>query len=259
MATVPRPLVVIVGQTASGKSALAIDLAKRFNGEVICADSRTIYRGMDIGTAKPSETERQGVPHHTLDVVEPGQRFTAADFKSRAEEAIQDIIARGKLPIMVGGTGLYIDAVLYDFQFSESGAERDPLNPRHLKQPAEPPSRELRSNTLVLGLAPDKELLTKRIAERVDAMLQAGLLEETKALKAKYDTAASAFDATSYRPMLEYLEGQIDLDEAKAKFVRNDLQLAKRQKTWFKRNPNIHWLERPEQAVELVTTFLNKS
>lgn len=254
-----NPLIVIVGPTASGKTALAIELAKRFNGEIICADSRTVYKGMDIGTAKPSEAEKQAIKHHLLDVAEPGERFTAVDFKRLATEALKDIESRGKLPIMVGGTGLYVDAILYDFQFNSEGAERDPLNPRHLKKSEDQPPRQLRPNTLVIGLQPDKETLKQRIEARVETMLEQGLIEEAKALRAKYDTAKSAFDTTSYRPILEYLDGAISLDEAKAKFVKNDLSLAKRQKTWFKRNPNIHWVDGVEQAVELATTFLNKS
>jgi tRNA dimethylallyltransferase len=253
-----HPLVVIVGQTASGKTALALELARRFDGEIICADSRTVYKGMDIGTAKPSVEEQQGIPHHLLDLVEPGERFTAVDFKRLATEAIQDIEARGKLPIMAGGTGLYVDAVLYDFQFDSAGAERDPVNPRHLKQSERPP-RRIRPNTLVIGLQLDKETLEQRIEARVEAMLAHGLIDEAKALKAKYDTSKSAFDTTSYRPILEYLEGKISLDEAKRIFVKNDLHLAKRQKTWFKRNPDIHWVSGVEQVVELATTFLNKS
>ena len=111
------PLVVIAGPTASGKTALAIRLAERYDGEIICADSRTIYKGMDIGTAKPSAEEQARVPHWGLDIVEPGERFTVADFKAYAERKIQEIRERDRIPFLVGGTGLYIDAVIFDFQF----------------------------------------------------------------------------------------------------------------------------------------------
>src|SRR5262245_27832773 len=111
------PLVVIVGETGSGKSALALELAERFNGEIICADSRTVYKGMDVGTAKPSPEDRQRVRHYGLDVVEPGEGFSAHAFSLLAQAAIHEIAARGKLPILAGGSGLYVDAVLYGFQF----------------------------------------------------------------------------------------------------------------------------------------------
>lgn len=115
------PLVVITGPTASGKTSLAMEVAKLFNGEIICADSRTIYKGMDIGTAKPTKKEQAAIPHHIIDVVEPNQSFTVADFKELALKAIDDITKRGKLPIMVGGTGLYIDSVIFDYQFGPAG------------------------------------------------------------------------------------------------------------------------------------------
>ena len=112
------PLVVIAGPTASGKTELAIRIAKKFNGEVISADSRAIYRGLDIGTAKPTSEEQQGIPHWGIDIVDPGERFTAANFKVYAQRKISEIRSRGHLPIMAGGTGLYIDSVLYDFKFT---------------------------------------------------------------------------------------------------------------------------------------------
>ena len=113
-----RPLVVITGPTASGKTSLAIRIAKKFNGEIICADSRTVYKGMDIGTAKPTKEEQAGVPHWGIDLVEPGERFTVADFQEYAYKKIDDIRSRGKLPMLVGGTGLYIDAVIDGYEFS---------------------------------------------------------------------------------------------------------------------------------------------
>ena len=113
-------LLVIVGPTASGKTSLAIEVAKKYNGEIICADSRTIYKGMDIGTAKPSKAEQQEIAHHLLDIIEPGEVFSAADFKKACVESVKDIRERGKLPIVVGGSGLYIDAYLFDYQFRNS-------------------------------------------------------------------------------------------------------------------------------------------
>src|SRR5688500_6881598 len=111
------PLIVIVGPTASGKTALSIEIAKQYNGEIICADSRTVYKGMDIGTAKPTPEERQGIPHWGLDLVQPNEDFSAADFKVYALQKIIEIRARNRTPILVGGTGLYIDAVIFDYEF----------------------------------------------------------------------------------------------------------------------------------------------
>ena len=112
-------LLVILGQTASGKSQRAIQIAKQFNGEIICADSRTVYQGLDIGTAKPTQQDRIQVRHHLLDIIKPSQDFNVSDFKRLADEAIADILRRGKLPILVGGSGLYIDAVIYNYQFRD--------------------------------------------------------------------------------------------------------------------------------------------
>ena len=252
------PLVVIVGETASGKTALAIELAVRLNGEIICADSRTVYRGMDIGTAKPTEAEQRKVPHHLLDVVEPDEPFTVAGFKLLANKAIEDISARGKLPIMVGGSGLYVDAVLFDYGFSAEGAVRDDVNPRHVGKSEPRLKKDLRKNTLIIGLRVSREALQERIIKRVDAMVQAGLVEEVKDLQEKYP-GSKALDSTSYKAFSGYLEGSLSLDEAKALFVQNDLKLAKSQRTWFKRNNSIHWITNREEAVEIATTFLSKN
>ncbi len=257
------PLLVIVGETASGKTALAIDLAEQFNGEIICADSRTVYIGMDIGTAKPTREEQDRVRHHLIDIVRPNERFTAADFKRLANEAITDIADRGKLPIMVGGTGLYIDSVIYDYQFNAQKRERDPQNPRHLlKDESSVWAHELRNDTLMIGLRVDREVLMKRVTDRVEAMVKSGFIDEIKVIVAHYTWGVAPLQAPGYRAFREYLEGSANLDEAKQQFVKNDLNLAKRQRTWFKRNKSIQWFNaRQEQSniVDIVTTFLNKT
>lgn len=258
MGAQPDPLIVIVGETASGKTALALDLAELFLGEIICADSRTVYRGMDIGTAKPSPEERAKIPHHLLDVVDPDKRFSAADFKHLATEAIEEIHSRGRTPIMVGGTGLYIDAVLFDYSFAPHGALRDPDNPRHLDKAVSRSKQPLRANTLVIGLRLTREILQQRIKNRVDAMIDAGLIDEVKIVVGRYGWSAPALQAPGYKALREYIEGCMTLDEAKALFVKNDLNLAKRQRTWFKRNDSIQWINHPREAVDIVTTFLNK-
>lgn len=284
------PLVVIVGETGTGKTALAIELAKHFDGEIICADSRTVYKGMDIGTAKPTDVERRATPHYGLDLVEPGQSFTAFDFQQLACKAIDDIARRGKLPIMVGGTGLYIDAVIYNFTFRPLPlmAEREKYagmsvgelqqavraagmelpsnsrNPRHLMRmleggPPPPQPRLLRPHTLVLGLRVDKDKLRERITERVEAMFAHGLIDEVESLRKRYGQA-EAFRAPGYRAVGAYLDRAVDLAAAKRKFIRDDMQLAKRQRTWFRRSQDIHWITQEnklDEAVGLVTTFLS--
>lgn len=283
------PLVVIVGQTASGKSALGMQLAQKFDGEIICADARTVYRGMDIGTAKPTKKNRATARHHMLDIAAPDKQFTAAEFKKRANNIIHDIHKRNKLPIMVGGTGLYIDSVIFDYKFPPKGdttlrgelaklsvealqeevLKREielPLNernPRHLIRAIETGGvatarSELRSNTLVIGLQLAREELHQRISQRVDEMVQAGFEDEVRDLLEKYGYGAEALQAPGYKAFAEYIAGHISSEEARALFIRNDMQLAKRQRTWFKRNKSIHWLSDPKQAVDIVTTFLNK-
>ena len=256
MATKLAPLLVIVGETGSGKSELALKLAKQFNSEIICADSRTVYKGMDIGTAKPSKTDQKTTKHHLLDIVWPSQRFTVVDFKKLANEAIKDISNRAKLPILVGGTGLYVDSVIYDFKFNSS-SERNPLNPRHrLKNSS--PETELRDNTLVIGLKNNKQDLEKRLTNRVEAMVSNGLVDEVRTLMKKYPSDSKALEGTSYKSFKKYLDGELEIDEAKRLFVSYDLALAKRQRTWFKRNKSIHWVDNGDDVVVLVTTFLNK-
>lgn len=283
------PLIAVIGETASGKTALAIGLAERFGGEIICADSRTVYRDLDIGTAKPTIEERQRVPHHLLDVVGPDEAFSVADFKRLAQEAIDDISRRGKVPFLVGGTGLYIDAVLFDYSFSnppdpkerqrlqalsldelqvEIEARGIPMpennrNSRHLVRALETGGtsqehKALRENTLILGLHIDREILRQKVTRRVDAMIDAGFIQEVQNAASKYGWDAPGLRAPGYKAFREYIEGIITLDQAKAQFVRNDMQLAKRQRTWFKRNKSIHWITQQAQAVDLATTLLNK-
>jgi tRNA dimethylallyltransferase len=287
----PTPLVVIVGETASGKSALALELAKQFNGEIIAADSRTIYKDMNIGTAKPTEADQAGVPHHLLSVVAPNASFTVADFKQLADAAIADIRHRGRVPFLVGGSGLYIDAVIYDFQFLEKADDEQrhnlqaltveelqallreqgvPLphnerNPRHLIRAIETKGaiatamrRPLLPGTVLIGLQLEREILRQRITDRVEQMVSHGLLEEVAHLGRQYGWEVPAMQATGYKAFRRYIEGECTLSEAKEAFVQNDLHLAKRQRTWFKRNKSIHWISKKEEAVDLLTTKLSK-
>lgn len=253
------PLLVIVGPTASGKTALAIDLATHFNGEIVCADSRTLYKGMDIGTAKPTVPEQAGIPHHLLNIVNPDESFNVADFKGLADAAISDIQNRGKLPILVGGSGLYIDAVIYNYDFKNSSAARDPVNPRHVAADAPRQTVELRENTLILGMFVEPEVLRTRIAQRVQSMLSVGLIQEIKKLAQQYSWELPAMQAPAYKAFRGYLEGTKTIEQAAQDFAQFDTQLARKQRTWFKRNNSIHWVDDPRIAVDLVTTFLNKA
>ncbi len=281
------PLVVIVGPTASGKTALALELARRYNGEIICADSRTVYKGMDIGTAKPSSAERAEIPHHIIDIVAPDQTFTAAEFKRRALIWIDDITIRGKLPIMVGGTGLYIDGVIFDYAFlppvpPEERAELEAMsieqlqaeitsrgiampenskNKRYLVRALEtngeiPVRKGLRRNTLIIGLEVGREELKGRLTARVNEMVENGFIDEVKALGAKYGWNAPGLQAPGYKAFRQYIEHSITLDEAKNQFVQNDFALAKRQRTWFRRNPQIQWFASPASALAFISNWL---
>jgi tRNA dimethylallyltransferase len=292
MSDKPPKLLVIAGETASGKTALGVELAMKFGGEVICADSATVRSGVDIGTAKPTAEERARVPHHLLDVVGPCDVFTAAVFKELALQAMDDINKRGRLTIMVGGTGLYIDGVIYDYDFLPAGdpAEREELNRLSLAQlrdrishlkldPAgvdlgnkrrlvrfietrgrRPARKPLRENTLIIGLRTPREEIERRIISRLDGMLEAGLEDEVRALADKYGWDCEALKGISYAQWKDYFQGGQSLPETRARIIRANFEYAKRQRTWFKRNKSIHWFDNPvdmEEVVESVTTFLN--
>ncbi len=287
------PLLVIVGETSSGKSTLALELAKRLNGELICADSWTVYKGFDIGTAKPSSSERAAVPHHLLDVAIAAEGFNAVRFQQLARGAIGDIASRGKLPILVGGTGLYIDAVIYNYDFLPptspdirheleglsldellTRAEADGLNlagidarnKRRVIRLIEnegrlPTKHELRPNTLLLGLQTSRDTLHERIASRVDTMISAGLEAEVRRLVDDYGWEAEPMKGIGYKEWKEYISGTQDIEATRQKIIRNTMDLAKRQRTWFKRNSSIQWLTNRgdlQQSVALVTTWLDK-
>ncbi|MEO6761665.1 MAG: tRNA (adenosine(37)-N6)-dimethylallyltransferase MiaA [Candidatus Saccharimonadales bacterium] len=284
------PLVVIVGETASGKSALALEIAQKFNGEIISADSWTVYRGFDVGTAKPTAEDRAKVPHHLLDVADPKIGFNAVEFQRLAKEAINDITGRGRLPVLVGGTGLYIDSVIFDYQFlpPSDPALREGLNAMSLDQILEraidmgldtegidlgnkrrvirlienngsrPTRHELRENTLVIGTKPERTQLHERIYERVDAMLRAGLETEVKSLVGQYGWGVEPMKGIGYSQWRNYFMGSSTLEETRQRIVKDTLSLAKRQRTWFKRNNSIQWIDDHCSAVELITTFLNK-
>jgi tRNA dimethylallyltransferase len=282
---VAKPIVVILGLTASGKSKLAMDLARRFDGELICADSRTVYKGMDIGTAKPPIHDRKDITHHLLDVVTPDQPFSAAEFKRLAEKTIEDISNRGKLPIVVGGTGLYIDSLVFDFAFlpkpeNDSREELNSLsisqlqqkiinlgivmpenseNPRHLIRAIEtngeiPIKKGMLKNVLLIGIDVSREELVKRVQTRVDAMFEQGLESEAKEMLEKYGNDAPGLSAVGYR---EWVKSSDEVT-VKDQITISTMQYAKRQRTWFKRNEQIKWVNQADEAIKLVQDFLEQ-
>jgi len=238
--------VVIVGPTASGKTSAGVELAKLIGGEVISADSRAIYRGMDIGTAKPSMEEREGIPHWGIDLVDPDERFSAADFKEYVESRIAEIQDRGKWPIVVGGTGLYVDAVVFNYQFNtevkKTCSDRDSVNKSFLQ----------------LGIEVDRPILRKRIEKRADIMFGNKLYDETKRLvEAGYSWDLQSMRSNIYQFAWRYLQGEISLEEAKEQLVRDDMGLAKRQMTWFRRSDQTIWVPR-EEIVNRAVSELEK-
>jgi tRNA dimethylallyltransferase len=285
------PLIAIVGETASGKSSLAMELAELFGGELICADSWTVYKGFDIGTAKPTAEECMRVPHYLLDVANPLEGFSAVLFQRLAKDAIVDITTRGKVPILVGGTGLYIDSILYDYSFlppsdpalraelsamsleqvlaraGELGLDTASIDLRNKRRVirlienmgARPSRRAMRESTLVLGLAVPREALSERITQRVDAMLASGLEREVRGLAERYGWEAEPMKGIGYREWQDYFRGTQRLDETRERIIKASMDLAKRQRTWFKRNNGIQWVSDRSYTVDLVTTFLNKT
>ena len=284
------PIVSIIGPTASGKSGLAMKLASAINGEIICADSRTVYTGMDIGTAKPSTFDRATVPHHILDLIEPGTSFSAAEFKGAAGEAIADISVRGTVPFVVGGTGLYVYGLLYDYQFPagarsdersqfefmstpdlaarlmqedpEMAAQIDLKNPRRviraletIGQPRQK-TAALKSNILLIGLNPKSEQLNTQIAQRTKAMIQIGLVDEVQYLIQTYGAECEAFRSPGYAEIIDFITGKTSLSEAEELINLHTRQLVRRQLTWFKRNSDIQWFETEDDAYRAVTSFL---
>jgi tRNA dimethylallyltransferase len=287
------PLLVIVGPTASGKSALALELARHLNGEIICADSWTVRRKLNIGTAKPSIADQALVPHHLLDLAEPNEDFTAAVFKRLALSAIDDISSRGKLPIIVGGTGLYIDGVIYDFGFLPKGdrsarlalnelsvealirkindlrldlGDIDPRNKRRLirlieTKGAKPTKRDLRPNSLLAGIKVDSAELNNQIEKRVDVMIANGLEMEVAGLAERYGWDCEGLKGVGYSQWHNYFQGEQTLEQTRQMIIKATKGLSKRQNTWFKRNKSIHWFTTPvnwQDIAELFTTQLSK-
>jgi tRNA dimethylallyltransferase len=300
------PLVVLAGPTASGKTALALALAARFGGEIVGADSRQIYRLLDIGTAKPTSAERARVPHHLLDVVWPDEPYTLAQYQADAVAAIADVAARGRLPLLVGGTGLYVRAVVDGLAIPAvppqpalraelealavaegvaalharlaaldpaAAASSDPANPRRLIRALEiclvtgRPVSEQRGTRptpyrpLFLGLDTERSILYGWADRRVDAMLAAGFVAEVEGLAARgYRWDLPALSSLGYREIGAALRGELTLPAAVERLKRATHAYIRRQLTWFRPDPRIHWLDaaapdRTTAAVSLVADW----
>lgn len=274
LGSVDLPLVVIVGPTASGKTSLAIELAREYGGEIIAADSRTVYKGMDIGSAKPDMNERRGVVHWGFDLALPSEGYSAAQFKRYAEAKIEEIKGRGKVPFLVGGTGLYVDAVLFDYHFGDKpdldlrrGLEmltveelqeccrklnidlpQNLQNKRHLIRAIEQGGQNHKRNSsprvdsVVVGIATDKEELRTKMLIRAEQFFEKGIVEEATLLGNNYGWSAEFMKGNIYKYMKDFIDGRLSRYEVCEQVAVSDMRLAKRQITWFKRNPYIKWL-----------------
>ena len=289
-------LIAICGPTPLGKTSLAVACARGFGGEVVSCDALLVYRGLNIGTAKPTKGEMGGIPHHLIDIVEPTQSFSVHDFECAALPIVEDILARGKVPVLCGGTGFYMNAILFRSGFGHAGgdaaireryegiaAERgreylhsllrecDPesaekLHPNDVKRviraleiyeltgckkSSQTDSFEPRYPYEAFAIDWDRQTLYARIHERTQAMLQAGLVEEVKALQASVPVNAQCMQAIGYKEVVEILKNG-DLHSTMSDIIeQNTRRYAKRQLTFFKKLPNLHWLE-PNQTETMI-------
>lgn len=274
-------VIAVVGPTASGKTKLAIELAHKLDGEVVSADSRLVYKGFDIASAKPTMEEREGIPHHLIDIVEPEFNYSAGNYVEDAKRAIEDILSRGKTPIVAGGTGLYFRVLLehYDLPKVETDfelrAEFEKRSKEDLLEELEKVDkityarvkdanlrRIIRALELIKTLKkplseiqlekepeynvewimpeiPSREWLYDRINKRVDIMVAMGIIDETKNLIAKHGRIGNIVDTIGYKEILTYIDGQATLEEALDKLKQHSRNYAKRQLTWFRKNPKL--------------------
>ena len=290
-------LIVIEGTNASGKSSLGVELASRFGGEIISADSRQVFRRLDLGSGKITPEEMKGVPHHLLDVRSPGEFFSMADFQRLAYEAVDGILSRGRLPFLVGGTGLYVDAVADGYDLSDKAPDHrlrahletfdtpelyemlkqklpdtdiDPRNRHRVMRMLEkleagdraPAGKTPRYELLKLGVTWPREILKKRIDERLETRLQQGMVDEVRALLDEGVSEEFLIKlGLEYKYLTWYLTGKIGYEQMKEELGNAIKKFAKRQMTWFRRDARIHWLNMAEdpvsEASELISGFLN--
>ena len=288
-----KSLIIIAGPTATGKTAVSVELAARLNGSIISADSMQVYRGMDIGSAKVTEEEKRGIPHYLIDVADPEDSWNVVRFQKEAMNAVDAILAEGRLPFLVGGTGFYIQALLYGIDFTqmeadsddrasmEEAARRDGPQALHRRlQEIDPEAaeaihpnnvkriiralefarnsgglkisehnrrermREPAFNAVFFVLTMDRQKLYERIDARVDLMMQKGLADEVRRLRAGGLTASDvSMQGIGYRQIFPALEGEYSLDEAVRLIKRDSRHFAKRQLTWFRREKNVIWID----------------
>ena len=304
-----QPLVVLTGPTAAGKTKLSIELARAINGEIISADSMQVYRHMDIGSAKIRPEEMEGIPHYLVDILEPTQDFNVVLFQKYAKDAMAQIYAKGKIPILVGGTGFYIQSVLYDIDFTQNdedtqlreeleqiagqkGAEylhqmlekvdaasAKAIHPNNVKRVIralefyEKTGRTISShneqerekespyNAAYFVLNDDRNEIYRRIDQRVDQMMQAGLIEEVRRLKDRgYTKDMVSMQGLGYKEILDYLDGNTTLEEAVYILKRDTRHFAKRQLTWFRREREVIWVEKEKFSHdnEKILDFMKK-
>ena len=226
-------VLVILGATATGKSSLALTLAETLNTEIISADSMSVYKNFNIGTAKPLAQELQKVRHHLIDILEPEEKFSVAEFVSRAEKIITEINLRGKIPVVVGGTGLYIQALIEGYKFKDNSKSQE----KFLAD-----TGELKYNALVIGLTANRQKLYERINARTKKMFDAGLVEEVqKLLSAGVNPNSQAMLGIGYKETVEFLQGAATLDETISKVSQATRNFAKRQLTWYRRMKYINF------------------
>lgn len=300
-------LVVIVGPTAVGKTEIAIEVAKNIDAEIISADSMQIYRYMDIGTAKPTLEERQGIIHHMIDIINPDEKFSAADFQARAKEYIKNVYRRNKIPLLTGGTGFYINSICYNYTFSNAQKDDsfrkllqkqarqygnqylykklqklDPIaaqkiHPNNLRRviraievciktgkpfsyyEEKTKKQESQFDLLMYGLTRPRDELYQRIDERVNNMINAGLITEVqKLLKMGYSPELNSMQGLGYRQIINYLYGKTTLSEAIYLISKDTRHYAKRQYTWFLRDKNIVWLNVSKEGKEkIISNIVN--
>ena len=292
-------IIAIIGPTAVGKTALSFKLAERFQTELVSADAYQVYKGMDIGTAKATKDELATYRHHLIDIIEPNEDFSAAAFQEAARTTIEDLHERGKIPILVGGTGLYVQSLLEGYEFKakhHSKEERQAASSRIAalseeelkayiteKTGYEPPDwHELLSNShrlvrlvgaiekgdgaaavmpqkaggplyhaFVIGLSLPRQVLYERIEKRIDAMIEAGWIDEVQQLlQDGVSPEAQAMKAIGYKELALYLDGQLSLEAASELIKKRTRHFAKRQMTWFKRMPYIRWYEKDDFVTE---------
>ncbi len=287
-------VIFILGPTASGKTSVAIELAKRIGGEIISADSRAFYTGMDIATAKPSIKERQGIKHWGIDLINPGKKYSIAEFKVYCEEKIADIKSRGLVPIVVGGSGLYADSVIFNYDLKSRKPKEDDAdaklqklsvfelqelikkkgiglpenykNKRYLIRWLENDGKmgedrdEINPDYLVFGVYTKRDELKERIKLRIDKLFNQELIDEYISLNNAYPGALESI-TTNYYPIIKrYLNKEIDLNEAKELAYYADWHLAKRQLTWLKRNKYIKWYKKDEIVDQIEASIrINKN